>query len=40
MAPGGLTEEGGPDMRLAKRIAVGLGSLFALMVAGSAHFKF
>ena len=32
--------EGGADMKLAKRIAVAISSLVALVLAGGAHIKF
>lgn len=43
MNPGGLTKNtdgtGRTLMKVAKRIAIALGSLLAVMLAGGAHFK-
>jgi hypothetical protein len=36
----GDTQKGGKAMRLVKRLAVAVGSLLALVLAGGAHIKF
>ena len=35
----GSASQGGERMRLAKRIAIALGSLLAVMLAGGAHYR-
>ena len=36
---GARTQRGGGEMRLARRVAIGVGSLLALLLAGGANFK-